>query len=895
MNKAIHSSFLAALMLVMVPAADGQLQPTETAINEAVRREADRIVLRQRLGEANAAVESQNLEAAAKLYEDAYALVLRIGSGVEQESAATISGLTSVRLELAEEAQKKHNYKEADIQLTRALRVSPGDPEIQELKMRNDQLLAGQAGRIPSEETLQRIPEIQAEQAEVGTLVQDGKLLFELDRIDEAEVKLQQALDMDPRNGPANYYMDLVRDAKYRGLAKTRESYSREAQVKVEQAWEMIINPNDLPVPNEYARSTAIHTGKGRQTIASKLDRIKLDTVFYDGLPLSEVVRLLNEESKKRDPEKRGINFLVNPNDVGIPAFAPQPTSFDPITGLPISAPTLDEEPTDINGVLIKINPPLSDVRLADVLSAIVTVAEQPIKYSIEDYAIVFSLRGPEPEQLYTRTYKVDPNTFWQGLESVGGFSFGDIEVGSQGGGGRGGGGSSSRGGGGGDQSDTISIPRVNVGGAVSGNRGGQGAGNQSGVGLRFLTKTNTTADVQTAVRQFFITMGVDLVPPKTVFFNDRSGVLWARATAEELDIIESAVQVLNVSPPLVNIKAKFADIGQRDTKAIGFDWYLGNVLMGNDGQFVGSAGTQPSLNAPPSAANPLGFFPGTSLDNTIPSSPADQLLTSGLGNPLNAPTLASFTGILTDPQFRVVIKALDQREGVDLLSAPEVTTVSGRQAQVQVIDIQSIVTGIDLNQTTGGGGGLNTGVGGNNGVVGSQLNYNVQALPFGPVLDVVPYVAADGYTVHLVIIPTVTEFLGYDDPGAFVPQAQSVSGGAGGVGIPLTGQLPLPRFRLRQVTTSAVVWDGQTVVLGGLISESVNKQKDKVPVLGDLPLFGRLFRSESSDTQKRNLVIFVTPTIIDPAGNRFHSDEEMPFAQTSIPEQEAVGLVPGQ
>jgi general secretion pathway protein D len=84
----------------------------------------------------------------------------------------------------------------------------------------------------------------------------------------------------------------------------------------------------------------------------------------------------------------------------------------------------------------------------------------------------------------------------------------------------------------------------------------------------------------------------------------------------------------------------------------------------------------------------------------------------------------------------------------------------------------------------------------------------------------------------------------------------------------------------------TAVVWDGQTVVLGGLISENVQKNKDKVPVLGDLPLFGRFFRSESNVTKKKNLLIFVTPTIIDPAGNRLHSEEEMPFAQKTIPPQ---------
>ena len=97
---------------------------------------------------------------------------------------------------------------------------------------------------------------------------------------------------------------------------------------------------------------------------------------------------------------------------------------------------------------------------------------------------------------------------------------------------------------------------------------------------------------------------------------------------------------------------------------------------------------------------------------------------------------------------------------------------------------------------------------------------------------------------------------------------------------------LPLPHLRVRQVTTTAMVWDGQTIVLGGLMSESVTKFRDKVPVLGDLPWVGRLFRSESDVSQKKNLVIFVTPTLIDPAGNRLHSEEEMPFAQSSVPAQ---------
>src|SRR5437867_1958564 len=150
-----------------------------------------------------------------------------------------------------------------------------------------------------------------------------------------------------------------------------------------------------------------------------------------------------------------------------------------------------------------------------------------------------------------------------------------------------------------------------------------------------------------------------------------------------------------------------------------------------------------------------------------------------------------------------------------------------------------------------------------------------------GPVLDVIPYVLSDGFTINLTLIPTLTEFVGYDSSQQAL-QGVDFSRIGGATVVPTI----LPRFRVRQVVSTVNVWDGQTVALGGLISENVTSIKDKVPVLGDLPFFGRFFRTESKNTSKKNLIIFITPTIIDPAGNPMHSEDEMPFAQTSIPSQ---------
>ena len=80
-------------------------------------------------------------------------------------------------------------------------------------------------------------------------------------------------------------------------------------------------------------------------------------------------------------------------------------------------------------------------------------------------------------------------------------------------------------------------------------------------------------------------------------------------------------------------------------------------------------------------------------------------------------------------------------------------------------------------------------------------------------------------------------------------------------------------------------------LALGGLIAENVQTTRDKVPYLGDLPFIGRLFRGKGRNSKKKNMVIYVKPTIIDPAGNKKNNPAQMPFARIQAPG--SVGLVP--
>jgi general secretion pathway protein D len=265
------------------------------------------------------------------------------------------------------------------------------------------------------------------------------------------------------------------------------------------------------------------------------------------------------------------------------------------------------------------------------------------------------------------------------------------------------GGGLSGSGGAGGGAAPAQPAGGVRPGGpqGAAGQAGGQG-------GVDFLTTLTQTEVVIPIIRSFFATAGVDLTPPKAIFFNDRLGMLMVRASLQDLDIIEQAVQVLNMSPPQLTIEAKFTEVSQNDSRALGFDWYVGNWLI-KDNAIGAMAGTAPSYLGTPSDANPSGVFPGPGPapgvpgPGAIPASATDGRLTSGLRG--NATALATITGILTDPQFRVVIKALDQRQGVDLMQAPKITTQSGRQAQIKIVDIRYIVIGLDTTQSGGGFG----------------------------------------------------------------------------------------------------------------------------------------------------------------------------------------------
>ena len=204
--------------------------------------------------------------------------------------------------------------------------------------------------------------------------------------------------------------------------------------------------------------------------------------------------------------------------------------------------------------------------------------------------------------------------------------------------------------------------------------------------------------------------------------------------------------------------------------------------------------------------------------------------------------------GILTSENFLIALKQLRSRNDVETLAEPKVTTLSGHQVQMRATHIISVVTNFCLQETNGA----------------SSIVPQARAVECGPILDAVPKVLSDGYTIELPVIASMVEFLGYA-PSANTTLAYN------SVGQKFDVPTVSPQFRVQQITNSVNMLDGQTLVF-----RLNDNQMPPAAALAELD-------GSKSNSLNRHTLVFVTATIIDRAGNRVHADAE---SYTNIPPQ---------
>ncbi len=307
---------------------------------------------------------------------------------------------------------------------------------------------------------------------------------------------------------------------------------------------------------------------------------------------------------------------------------------------------------------------------------------------------------------------------------------------------------------------------------------------------------------------------------------DERTGALIISNTPSNLETIENLLYNLDITPIQVLIEARFLEVKVSDLDDFGVEWKL-NGMWAMDKNRSGNNVYGVSKNS------------GVDFSNFSRSDEGFNL---------------TYQGILSNPQFQAAMHALQEKQNVKTLSAPRITTLNNQTATIEVVDeyiyptrYEASLVQYDIN---GDGDFDDAGETEWINVPQDFVTRNV-----GILLHVKPSVGVDKKSITLALTPEVSE-----DAGSFT----------------YSGNVSIPNFTTRNLSTSVMVKDGETIVLGGLIKETNTNVKTKVPVLGNIPFVGGLFRKNTDSKERRNLLIFVTASIMDKEDNKVASAEAL-------------------
>jgi general secretion pathway protein D len=361
-------------------------------------------------------------------------------------------------------------------------------------------------------------------------------------------------------------------------------------------------------------------------------------------------------------------------------------------------------------------------------------------------------------------------------------------------------------------------------------------------------------------MEKFFRQMGVDFPKGSSIQYQPTIGRLVVANTARNLALIERILPEINAVPKQVEIEARFVEVNQTDLEELGFEWLLNDnweVLTKKGGDPAIMGGSERIQIGRNDLAN--GFTKGLRYFGQN----ADGELSAVPGGTLGS--MMRVQSVLTNPEITMILHALEMNGHADVLSAPKVTTRSGTEATIRVVTEYIYPTEFDIRS---GSDLVGTGSGDSDTPVEAKvvaLPQNFETREVGVILSVIPEVSPEGNMINLNMRPEVVSDPVWKEYGVTLPDSS---------GNEYNVSMPQPFFQRRAVETQISIYDGATVVMGGLITEKIVTINDKIPFLGDLPLIGFLFRNKASNSEKRNLLIFVTARLVDPAGKAIRTQK---------------------
>ncbi|MCX6964027.1 MAG: type II and III secretion system protein [Verrucomicrobia bacterium] len=822
-------SSILLLSTFLIPMAVQATDLVRLAEREEIRRQekvkqGEHLVVR-----AERALKDKNLKQA---YDDYLKALELIPAGTETATnrQVVLNEFSKTAVDYARSLIARGNYAEAENVAKTVL-----DPQINPTYKPAAQILS-QLEKQNYNTTID--PKFSAKRDEVDKLLNEAAGYFATGRNDLAIKRYEQVLNLDPYNTSARQGMEQVNQQRTGYYNEAYNETRSQMLWLADRAWEKPVRRISKDRSTEGASIGG--SASTKDEMMRKLNGIVIDSLSLNDVTIREAVEILKQKSRQldsfsADSKTKGVNIVLKIPPPAAPVNegeTPEPGSEEP-------APPVVTENSRVN-LDLKNVPLIEAIRYLTELTG--------LKQKIEPFAVSLIPATESTEELLVKEYRVSPNF----------------------------------------------IPST----SPSESEGEPIAGQSSADSNKKLKGVKNATD-------YLKQQGIPFPTGAFANYVSSGSKLIVRNTQGALDLVDTLVESdVGVKPTQVEIESKFIEISQNNINELGFDWLLGPFSIGGgvygDGGTPGGDSTANYNNFPfgqvggnpVTAGNRSGI--GTSVNSAITANSLDALV-AGIPQGANvaSPGIFGLAGVFTNPQFQLVIRALSQQKGVDLMSAPKVTTKSGNSATIKIIREFPFPTEFEPPEVPEGGGGGGAG-GGNNdngggggvqvtgGIVTPATPSGFEKRDLGVLLEVSPQVGADNYTIDLSLRPEVVEFDGFINFGSpivgprFDPLANPLVNPSGITPYTITENvMNQPVFSVRRVESSVSIWDGQTVAMGGLIREDVQKVDDKVPFLGDIPLAGRLFRSSVDQKIKKNLIIFVTARLLDASGQPLIQDDE--------------------
>ena len=673
---------------------------------------------------------------------------------------------------------------------------------------------------------------------EVNRLLHLAFGYYELGQYDAALKEFTSVLKTDPYNTAARRGMELVNRARTAYFSAARDETRSSALADVSRQWEMPVPLTETP---EEPASFSRPLDNPVVNVDQKLGMIRLPRVQLDGATVQEAVDYLRSQARTHDATamtaaERGVTISVDPG----PADS-------------VSA-------RDAAAKRITLN--LQNVPLREALEYVARASGLILRTNAFGAELVSSSDGTS--YMVTKSITLPPG-FFSGLSEDSGA----------------------------ENSDPFS----------SGDSGSSGM-------------TLKRVDPQKALAS----MGVKFPEGSFIKYNSGNSTLLFHGTPRDLSMLEELVAARTAEQPLqVVVSATFLEVNQTDLEELGFNWIV-NLNLDPTKWFMGGAGTDKNdynNSVLDSAANvagavaPAGVVGGLRSGNQVFTEDSiDSMIERGTSArssdatyvPGGAPSIVTLRGMWSHADITMIMRGLSQKKGTDIMQHPSVIVRPGEKATFFSGRELIYPTEYDPPEVPNSTGNNNDWGDNDNNGGGIPVMPMTPAHPtafetrqLGTIFNVeVTGISDDKSIVEMTVVPEIVDFDGFINYGTslFVPMVSQEKDAKEEVVMVKTSDnfILQPVFSTRRLTAPVRIATGNTLVIGALKKSTSITYEDKIPVLGDIPWVGRLFRSKGSKEQRKAIIIMVKAEVVDPGGKKLYTpdtsipDEEVPAGDASLP-----------